>query len=98
MTLNGAIKQLHDLGCAEDIPIYYKPIIAGVINLLRMDVQEVKHGRWVNDNGLYKCSVCNTFTITGWANCIPIDYMNKTMRYCPHCGARMDLEEGENHE
>lgn len=24
MTLNGAVKQLHDLRCVEDIPIYYK--------------------------------------------------------------------------
>ena len=56
------------------------------------DVQEMRHGRWVNDNGLYKCSACNTFTITGWANCIPIAQMNKTMRYCNNCGARMDIE------
>ena len=50
----------------------------------------VKHGRWINDNGLYKCSVCNEFTITGWANCIPIEQMNKTMKYCNNCGAKMD--------
>lgn len=94
MTLNGAIKQLRDLQTADDLPFYYKPAIAEVINVLLMDVQEVKHGQWINDNGLYKCSACNTFTITGWANCIPIERMNKTMPYCPHCGAKMGAEEG----
>ena len=48
----------------------------------------VKHGRWIKDNGLYKCSVCNNFTITGWD--IPIKQMKKTMKYCNNCGARMD--------
>ena len=64
--------------------------------ILEDETPDVKHGRWINDNGLYKCSVCNTFTITGWANCILIDQMNKTMRYCNNCGAKMDIEsEGE---
>ena len=59
------------------------------------DIRIVKHGRWINDKGLYKCSVCNNFTITGWANCIPIEHMNKTMKYCNNCGARMDGEEND---
>ena len=75
----------------------YGKIKRWIKNAPTIEAELVKHGRWINDNGLYKCSVCNTFTITGWANCIPIDYMNKTMRYCPNCGARMDME-GENHE
>ena len=40
MTLNGAIKQLHELRSAEDMPIYYKPAIAEVINVLLMDGRE----------------------------------------------------------
>lgn len=67
---------------AADVLVHFPPA----------DVQEVRHGYWINDNGLYKCSVCNTFTITGWATCIPIDQMNKTMQYCNNCGAKMDLE------
>jgi hypothetical protein len=58
------------------------------------EAEPVKHGRWINDNGLYKCSSCKEYTITGWANCIPIEHMNKTMKYCNNCGARMDG--GEN--
>lgn len=84
MTLNGAIKQLHDLGCAEDMPIYYKPVIAEVINVLLMDVQEVRHGYWQDG----KCAICNAeapYTEDG--------FWNETT-YCPSCGALMDKEEG----
>lgn len=81
MTLNGAIKQLHELRNAEDMPFYYKPAIAEVINVLLMDAQEVRHGRWIlgGETGWPKwtCSVCGgdgrgDYTI------------------CPWCGAKMD--------
>lgn len=87
MTLNGAIKQLHELRSAEDMPIYYKPAIAEVINVLLIDVREVKHGRWIYEQlplplsdgskECVRCSVCNTH----WDN---------ESKYCPNCGARMD--------
>ena len=86
MTLNGAIKQLHELRSAEDMPIYYKPIIAEVINVLLMDAQEVKHGKWIYEQlplplsdgskECMRCSVCGTH----WDN---------ESNYCPYCGADM---------
>lgn len=60
-----------------------------------VEAEPIKHGKWINDKGLYKCSVCNEFTITGWANCIPIEQMNKTMKYCNNCGAKMDGREDD---
>ena len=69
-------------------------VIAVIQNMPTIEAETRKHGRWINDKGLYKCSVCNEFTITGWANCISIEQMNKTMKYCNNCGARMDG--GEN--
>lgn len=53
------------------------------------DVQEVRHGRWIsNDLGGYKwayyCSEC------GWVDGYPF---NDRHKYCPHCGAKMDLED-----
>lgn len=84
MTLNGAIKQLHDLRTAEDMPIYYKPAIAEVINVLLMDAQEVRHGQWIkNENNTWSCSICQSW--------IP-DENHYYARYCLHCGARMDIE------
>lgn len=47
MTYLGAIRQLHELRVADDMPIYYKPAIAEVINVLLMDAQEVKNGWWI---------------------------------------------------
>ena len=94
MTLNGAIKQLHELRSAEDMPIYYKPAIAEVINVLLMDTQEVKHGRWLSvkimdDEAEFgevdgaQCSVCGCTEHS--------EYWARTYyHYCPNCGAKMD--------
>lgn len=78
MTLNGAIKQLHELRSAEDMPIYYKPIIAEVINVLLMDTQEVKHGHWIKEGYSMWCSECSG----AWDNIWDFDY-------CPNCGTDM---------
>jgi hypothetical protein len=92
MTLNGAIKQLHELREAEDMPLYFKPSIAEVINVLLMDAQEVMHGHWnVVKSSIHPygndvaCSVC------GFKMGSSFGY-----GFCPHCGAKMDerMEEG----
>lgn len=45
------------------------------------DVAEVKHGRWLYDDGaMHKCSVC------GELSCC-------TSHFCGECGAKMDEEE-----
>lgn len=81
MTLIGAIKQLHELRSAEDMPIYYKPVIAEVINVLLMDTQEVRHGRWITDGAVEKCNLCGEVKIfPHWIA-------------CPGCGAKMNGEE-----
>lgn len=58
-----------------------------IITLLDMaetaDVQEVKHGYWIEQApgyrvADYECSVCHSES-------------NKTFDYCPDCGATMDL-------
>lgn len=81
MTLKGAIKQLHELRCAEDMPIYYKPAIAEVINVLLMDAQEVRHGLWLKNGDRYcECSECHhEGNISGADN------------YCWFCGANMNV-------
>lgn len=96
MTLYGAIKQLHELKMAEDMPIYYKPVIAEVINVLLMDAQEEKHGKWIhNDNNLDTCSICGSPIplhkvefkgVVIWED-------NSFVKYCPNCGAEMREEE-----
>ena len=78
MTYLGAIKQLHELRNAEDMPFYYKPAIAEVINVLLMDAQEVKHGHWTVTPIYIICSECG--------ESFPLVPQN----YCPNCGALMD--------
>ena len=54
------------------------------------DVAEVKHGRW-EYTPIYAefCSVCGGY---------PDDNANHHYDYCPHCGAKMDLEDNDNPE
>lgn len=52
------------------------------------DVQEVRHGKWLADRfGMERaiCSVCGAVYEGG-----------DSFRFCPNCGAKMDLEEKEN--
>ena len=55
---------------------------------------EPKRGRWIYDGkggyGLYKCSECNEFWSHWYADVIPIERMNKILKFCPNCGAKMD--------
>ena len=51
------------------------------------DVQEVRHGYWIEDIGAEKgcfCSVCGS----GWLITLESDYYKSD--FCPNCGARMD--------
>ena len=54
------------------------------------DVQKVRHGKWIRGNYVcgeyeFKCSVCGN---TEW-------HTSYSTPFCPHCGARMDLDENE---
>lgn len=55
-----------------------------------VDAEPVRHGKWINDKGLYKCSVCNNLWAHWWVVACPEDRMYKEMNYCPNCGAKMD--------
>ena len=63
-----------------------------------VDAVPVKHGRWiykpnVYDDSTYECSECGE----PWT-LIEGTPQENGMKYCPNCGAKMDLEEEENHE
>ena len=42
------------------------------------DVEEVRHGKWIEKDGYCCCSFCNSF------------YGNPSDKYCSDCGAKMD--------
>lgn len=52
------------------------------------DVEPLTHGRWISDGDgyhwTYNCSIC------AWKDGYPF---NERHNFCPHCGAKMDLEE-----
>lgn len=53
-----------------------------------VDAEPVVHGRWISDGDgyhwTYNCSIC------AWKDGYPF---NERHNFCPHCGAKMDLEE-----
>ena len=56
------------------------------------DVAEVKHGKWIGNNGTkayddYRCSCCGNY----------VDIRNQFLLpfYCGFCGAKMDEKKGE---
>lgn len=69
----------------------YSSAIDDIIAEPEADVQEVKHGHWIEQAKIKKdgevrlvhwqCSLCGCFLGTNTAN------------YCPACGAKMDLED-----
>lgn len=99
MTLNGAIKQLHDLRTADDMPVYYKSAIAAVINVLLMDAQEVRHGCWIDDGlsadnhsfHVWRCSKCDKSLMMKDSL---YELGAPWLKYCPNCGAKMVNKNG----
>ena len=73
-----------------------KTVADAIIDILKVitptaDVQKIRHGRWIEQVKIRKdgksrlvhwqCSLCGIFLGTSTAN------------FCPHCGAKMDLED-----
>lgn len=52
------------------------------------DVEPVKHGKWVNKEVDWVCSICGTDALTAVES-----YRQVRSKFCPNCGAMMDLEE-----
>lgn len=83
--------EYHGMISDESMKIY--KIMQMLDNAPIADVEEVKHGkmnmykpRSMNRNATYKCSVCGKLCSS---------YYNdvRKWKFCPSCGARMDLED-----
>ena len=80
-----AIYRLHKMATIDGQPrairraARYLEQYADEVNL---DVQEVKHGKWVNRHNKTACNLCGE-----------VNFLMPN--YCPNCGAKMDGKENE---
>ena len=64
-------------------------------SLEKVPAAEPKKGKWVIDNGLYRCSACNhLWSELWWVETVPLEKMLELMPYCPKCGAKMENAAG----
>lgn len=75
-------------GYTED----FKTCLRLVKNLPAADVEEVKHGKWIEypRAHYFKCSECKE--TVPYKKAVLIRGKRK-YKYCPNCGAKMDLED-----
>lgn len=74
---------------------YDKACIIGVLEEVpSVDVPDRKVGKWIDDKGMYKCSVCNNLWAHWWIAACSEGWMYKEMKFCPNCGAKMEGENG----
>lgn len=63
---------------------------------------EPKRGKWIKDGdaySLYRCTACNGLcTVAGYADCIPEKQMYKAFKFCPNCGAKMEMSRKEDEQ
>lgn len=78
----------------DEAPYEYAETV--IDKLPTVDAEPVKHGKWIDDKGMYKCSVCNNLWAHWWIAACSEGWMDKEMKFCPNCGAKMDGERREN--
>lgn len=72
----------------------YKLAIRYIENAPTVDVQEVKHEKWVHYGEDIQCSNCGHVSDDiCYEGDMDSGYCTVLPRYCSNCGARMDLEE-----
>ena len=62
-------------------PVDYEEGGGQMVKTSSVEVVELKHGKWLDPMIDWECSVCHK--TQGYS---------KVFRYCPNCGAKMDLE------
>lgn len=79
---------------------YFSDVVSAMIDELpAVDAEPVRHGRWVfdknaNDWGIggYVCSECKAKNDNLPCTEVAVPSMFMGTKYCPSCGAKMDME------
>lgn len=80
---NDYIKREDALNALREHPV--TKLKTAIRRLPSADAAPVRHGRWIDDAGAQKCSVCGT----SFSDLHPL---YEEANYCPNCGAKMDEE------
>ena len=68
---------------------YKDEIIDAAANRI-LEIEPVRRGRWVIDDEFIDCSSCRK---EKWSR-VPYENLVKRFRYCPNCGAKMEVDDG----
>ena len=71
-----------------DEPIPFETLVSDLRDMKTADVAPVRHGRWIwhSEERGYLCSECGSGCLLNYES----DWHKSD--WCPHCGAKMDLE------
>ena len=71
-----------------DEPIPFETLVSDLRDMKTADVFQVRHGRWIwhSEERGYLCSECGSGCLLNYES----DWHKSD--WCPHCGAKMDLE------
>lgn len=75
-----AAEIIKKLAFSQCSPFDKQEAIDGIESVPAADVEEVRHGEWLEGNRWQPCSKCHKRGKRSW-------------KYCPKCGARMDGKE-----
>lgn len=93
-----ALKRFEEIkssGVSLKDAVYLDGVMAVIDSLPSVDVEPVVHGAWVKEPVEfwsvpdYKCSICGCYAIEDSKG------KQSLSNYCPNCGAKMDMEEGQ---
>jgi len=78
------------IGRAEQTIMTFNECGLRIKNAPTVDAVPVRYGHWKEDTGGYGFWICSHCGFVSEASAADLLY-----RYCPHCGARMDVKEGD---
>ena len=85
---------LHLIGYCSSLEGYGVDLIEKKVDcLIANGVTVKKHGEWIDVGYKIRCSACDHGVFLGTEDPKVHTYEKANFKYCPNCGANMDLEE-----